>query len=461
VGDIKYRFRILNASNARVYNLALSNGQPFTQIGTESGLLPAPVERTVMRAGPGERLDVVIDFDGHFHETFYLTDATTGAPLLELRVSKNRQETSTIPATLRTVPDIGTPVATRTFDLSRTAGHWTINDLRFDPARIDAQPVLGTVEKWIFTNSSSSVHTVHIHDIDQQCLSRNGGPCLPYETMKETWFIEPGETIELKMKFADHTGPYVFHCHLVEHEDDGMMAQFEVVTSTTPTPTPTATATNTRTATPTNTPTATSTPTATATNTPTATATNTPTATRTSTPTATNTPTATATNTPTATPTSTPKATSTPTATTTTTPLPSTDTDADGCADVEEQGDNPSAGGMRDPLDPYDFFDVPVPAGPGTGANGRLILSPASVRNKAVSLADVGVVLEYVGRIAGSIDYEADWNLDGIVDGTQFDRTPSTVPDELWHSGPPNGGISLQDVGVALAQVGHSCAAPP
>ncbi len=73
------------------------------------------------------------------------------------------------------------------------------------------------------------MHTVHLHDVDQQCLTRNGGPCLPYETMKETWFLGPGETLEIKVRFTDHTGKYVFHCHILEHEDDGMMAQFEVV----------------------------------------------------------------------------------------------------------------------------------------------------------------------------------------------------------------------------------------
>jgi len=76
------------------------------------------------------------------------------------------------------------------------------------------------------------VHPVHHHDVDAQCISRNGGPCYPYETMKETWYLGPGETLEVKMKFSDHVGKYVFHCHIVEHEDDGMMSQFEVVSPT-------------------------------------------------------------------------------------------------------------------------------------------------------------------------------------------------------------------------------------
>jgi plastocyanin len=136
---------------------------------------------------------------------------------------------STIPPTLRALPDIGEPTVTRTWSFDRTDDHWTINGLRFDPDRIDAQPVLDTTEKWIFTNPTGMSHTVHIHDVDQQCLSRNGGPCYPYETMKETWYLEPGETIEVKLRFTDYTGRYMLHCHMIEHADDGMMAQFEVV----------------------------------------------------------------------------------------------------------------------------------------------------------------------------------------------------------------------------------------
>ncbi len=237
VGDRKYRLRILNASNARTYNLALSTGDLFTQIGTESGLLPAPVVRTDMRMGPAERLDVVVDFAGKLGQDVYLTDTLTGVQLLRFQVIHHVIDNSTIPPMLRALPEIGEPTVTRTWSFDRTDDHWTINGLRFDPDRIDAQPVLGTTEKWIFTNPTGMAHTVHIHDVDQQCLTRNGGACYPYETMKETWYLEPGETIEVKLRFTDYIGRYMFHCHMIEHADDGMMAQFEVVAPT-PTPTP-------------------------------------------------------------------------------------------------------------------------------------------------------------------------------------------------------------------------------
>ncbi len=239
VGDRKYRLRILNASNARTYFLTLSTGDSFIQIGTESGLLPAPISRTGMRIGSAERVDVVVDFAGRLGQNVYLADVLTGTALLEFRVTQHLVDDSSIPPTLRPLPDIGEPTVTRNWSFDKTAGHWTINGLGFDPNRVDARPVLGTTEKWIFTNPTTQAHTVHIHDVAQQCISRNGGACYPYETMKETWYLDPGETLELKLKFTDHVGMYMLHCHIIEHEDDGMMTQFEVVRASTPRPRPT------------------------------------------------------------------------------------------------------------------------------------------------------------------------------------------------------------------------------
>ena len=230
VADRKYRLRFLNGANARVYLLALSDGGAFTQIGTESGLLPVPVVRDTMEFGPAERLDVVVDFAGKLGQDVYVMDGHKGIPLLKFRVSRHvATDESSVPATLRALPELGEPTITRNFSFDYTANHWTINGQRFDRDRSDAHPVLGATEKWVFTNPTGSVHMVHIHDVDQQCVSRNGGACHPYETMKETWNVAPGETLEIKMKFTDHLGKYMFHCHILEHEDDGMMTQFEVV----------------------------------------------------------------------------------------------------------------------------------------------------------------------------------------------------------------------------------------
>jgi FtsP/CotA-like multicopper oxidase with cupredoxin domain len=240
VADRKYRFRILDAANVRVYDLSLSNGTTFTQVGTESGLLPAPVQRNTLLISPSERMDVVIDFAGLLGQTVYLRDERSGIDLMEFRVTQDLGDDSTVPASLRALPDLGEPTVTRTFTFSRVFGRWMINGESFDAGRIDAFPVLGSTEKWILKTSSvdgGALHAIHIHDVDQQCLSRNGAPCPAYEANKEAWLMQPGDVLEVKLKFSDHLGSYVFHCHFLEHEDDGMMTQFEVV-GPTPTPTP-------------------------------------------------------------------------------------------------------------------------------------------------------------------------------------------------------------------------------
>jgi FtsP/CotA-like multicopper oxidase with cupredoxin domain len=234
VGDRKYRLRILNASNARSYDLALSNGQPFLQIGTESGLLPAPVKRTHIVIAPAERVEVILDFANHRNQRVVLQNlAASGAQrqLMEFRVNRHLADSSSVPSRLRGLPPLGPSVVTRTFEFGRNrfSGLWTINGQVFDPERIDATPKLGTTETWIFTNKSGANHVIHLHDVDQQLVSRNGVPAKPYERMKESWSLGIGETVVLKVKFTDNLGTYVFHCHILEHEDAAMMAQLEVV----------------------------------------------------------------------------------------------------------------------------------------------------------------------------------------------------------------------------------------
>jgi spore coat protein A, manganese oxidase len=235
VGDRKYRLRILNASNSRSYDFALSNGQSFVQIGTESGLLPAPVRRSHILIGPAERVEVVVDFAKKLGQRIVLQNLAADGSLrqvLQFRVTRDLTDTSSIPATLRPLPALDAVSAvTRTFEFGRNrfSGAWTINDQTFDPNRIDASPKLGDTETWIFTNKSGSNHIVHLHDVDQQLVSRNGVAAKPYERMKESWSLGIGETMVLKVKFTDNLGKYVFHCHILEHEDAAMMAQLEVV----------------------------------------------------------------------------------------------------------------------------------------------------------------------------------------------------------------------------------------
>ena len=235
VGDRKYRLRILNASNSRSYDFTLGNGQSFIQIGTESGLLPAPVKRSHILLGPAERVEVVVDFARKLGQRIVLQNVAADGSLrqvMQFRVTRDLADNSSVPATLRPLPALdATSAVTRTFEFGRNrfSGAWTINGQTFDPNRIDASPRLGTTETWIFTNKSGSNHIVHIHDVDQQLVSRNGVAARPYERMKESWNLGIGETIVLKLKFTDNLGRFVFHCHILEHEDAAMMAQLEVV----------------------------------------------------------------------------------------------------------------------------------------------------------------------------------------------------------------------------------------
>jgi len=191
-----------------------------------------------------------------------------------------------------------------------------------------------------------------------------------------------------------------------------------------------------------------------ATPTPTLTPTQTPTPTATATPTAT--PTATATNTPTLT--------NTPTATPTSTPTPILDSDGDGCTDGEELGPDPILGGQRDPLNHWDFYDVPVPA-IHTVCRSPGVCDPVPTKDGAIGITtDAVALLLYAGALNKGNDPRYNVDLDGntIEDGLEYDRTTSAYLDQPWRSGPPDGGIGItMDVVAILKQVGHSCAAPP
>jgi spore coat protein A, manganese oxidase len=235
----KYRFRIYNGSSARWYNLALSSGQ-FVQVGTDGGLLPAPVNRPSIRIGPAERHDVIVDFTDAPGTVDLVTlpldvpqvgfDRTT--PLVRFNVASTRtQDRSRIPDVLATFAALPPPSATRSFRFDRTGGEWTINGQPFDPDRPIATPRVNSVEHWTLENGSGGwVHPIHIHDVRTHILSRNGQPPPPWERgERDVTPLAPNETALVALKFVDFVGPYVMHCHNLAHEDMRMMARFDVV----------------------------------------------------------------------------------------------------------------------------------------------------------------------------------------------------------------------------------------
>ena len=247
VSATRYRLRLLNSSPFSSYNIALSDGRPFLQIGTGSGLLPRAVVRSHVLLGPAQRADVVVDFHGATGQDLVLrsepaTPGTSGddareTPIMEFRVGDPARDTTRLPARLPS-PALVSPVPatvakTWTFGLGGDDHHgsfWSINGKAFDPARVDHRPRLGTVERWRFRNTSEVTHYVHIHAEQWRTLLRNGRRPPPWELgLEDTWRLEPGEQVEVAARFTDYTGSFMIHCHMLDHEDHGMMARFDVV----------------------------------------------------------------------------------------------------------------------------------------------------------------------------------------------------------------------------------------
>ncbi|MBI4188654.1 MAG: multicopper oxidase domain-containing protein [Chloroflexi bacterium] len=235
VANRKYCFRLLNGSNARDYELALSSGAVFKQIGTDGGLRPAPITRSTIPIAPGERIDVVIDFKPFPVGTKIVLKNNKGsgdtADVMRFDVDRTESDTSSLPATLRPLPSL--PAATKTrdieLDFDRGLDLWVLNGKPFDPARIDAFPKLGSTELWRFKNRSRMMHPLHLHDVQFQVVARDGG-LLPGDVgWKDTVPVESWDSVSVKVQFLDFTGTYVYHCHILEHEDHAMMGQFQVV----------------------------------------------------------------------------------------------------------------------------------------------------------------------------------------------------------------------------------------
>ena len=225
-----YRFRVLGGANARIFRLALSNGAPFTLIGNDGGLLKAAVSVAEIDLAPGERVDVLVDFRGLSAGTkVMLRDLRAGWDLLELRVTQAVTDSSTLPTALSTITSLSSPVVTREFSFD---GMSKINGLEYDMNRIDFTVPFGQVERWRFTTNGNAPHPVHVHGASFQVQSRSGGRnrLFPWESgWKDTVLLEDRESVEILIRFDAYKGVYLMHCHKLEHEDMGMMSNFEVV----------------------------------------------------------------------------------------------------------------------------------------------------------------------------------------------------------------------------------------
>jgi spore coat protein A len=250
----KYRFRLLNGCSSRTLTLGLSNAANFQQLGTEGGLLPAPVTTNSITISPGERMDVVMDFASYPTGTQLLLQNFASAPVTVTNVMKfvvqaASGHTAPIPGTLRPLESLSesNAVVSRQFILRKmnnpcTGQMWAINDLMFDD--ITEYPVLDTTEVWSFMNPSGAVHPMHMHLVmfqllDRQAFTLSGtnivttGPRVPAPPTEAGWKdtvqCRPNEITRVIARFESFTGKYPYHCHILEHEDHEMMRQFQVV----------------------------------------------------------------------------------------------------------------------------------------------------------------------------------------------------------------------------------------
>lgn len=225
------RFRILNASNSENFEFRLSDGETFYQIASDGGFLSAPVQRRTLFLAPSERAEILVDFRTSREP---LSLVASGREVLTFNILETKTNYAVFPETLAVIEDIplGTGPVERTFAMQSMGISGTINGKSFDMDRIDEKVKLGETEIWTITNIGGMMqglgHPFHVHGTQFQILSRNNQkPSEAESGFKDTVFVALGEEVKIKVRFT-HQGVYMYHCHILEHEDNGMMGQFIV-----------------------------------------------------------------------------------------------------------------------------------------------------------------------------------------------------------------------------------------
>jgi spore coat protein A len=252
-----YRFRFLNASNTRTYAFGLPGGRPgrpFQQIGTDQGLLPAPVALKTLTLGPAERADVILDFSADAGTNVVLQNGVS--PVMQFRVGQGPAvKASPLPSKLRSIARLSPAAAvkTRTLTLDEYQDPTTHRMIMLLNGTYWRQPVtetpeLDTVEIWSLVNLTEDTHPIHLHLVRFQILdrqtfdaegvqytgqTRTTGPRIapgPEDLgWKDTVRADPGIITRIIARFEGYAGRYVWHCHLLEHAANEMMRPFEVV----------------------------------------------------------------------------------------------------------------------------------------------------------------------------------------------------------------------------------------
>jgi FtsP/CotA-like multicopper oxidase with cupredoxin domain len=237
-GEVQ-RWRIINASASRIYRLALG-GEPFLQVGSDGGLFEHPVEMKEIVVANGERVELLVrgtgsqrtlvplqalPYDRYVPQT---RPSNWNKPfeLATLRYSNDPTVTPPpIPATLRVIPVLDTLKATATRYISFSQG--LINGRTMDMDRVDVSAKLGATEIWQVENLVGMDHPFHLHGFQFQILDRNGVPEKD-RRWKDTVNIPKHQTARFIVRYDDFPGRWMFHCHILDHEDHGMMGILEV-----------------------------------------------------------------------------------------------------------------------------------------------------------------------------------------------------------------------------------------
>ncbi|WP_026928787.1 multicopper oxidase family protein [Glycomyces tenuis] len=245
VGTRLVRLRLLNGSNSRLYNFGFSDDRPFHLIATDGGLLPEAHETERIELSPGERAEIVVAFEpgetvelrsypaeeGYVFGLGRFNGADDRFDVVQFRAAGSLTDETEIPASMGTAPDLeGADVAEeRSFKLSGTS----INGEKMAMDRIDFGVREGSVEVWEVSNNDGYLHNFHVHDVQYQVLSVDDETPPPHlRGWKDTVRLIPQRKYRLAMRFSDYTDPnlpYMYHCHLLTHEDQGMMGQFVVL----------------------------------------------------------------------------------------------------------------------------------------------------------------------------------------------------------------------------------------
>jgi len=259
----KYRFRCLTAGNSRVWRLRLSDNSTFMRLGKDAWMFPKPQQTQAWLGHPAHRADIVIDFSKYKPGTeVYIENilpqmdprgptssldnenqpVVSGTPPFRHRVLKfivgprdTRYPDATINLNSSLRPHVkieaSEVVAKRTFLFERKNGAWAMNGQFFNENLVNAIPQADTAEEWTLKNGGGGWwHPIHIHlESHQQIADLQTKKPIPYHDSfkSDTCMLGPGSEIVLRMKFRTFKGPFVFHCHNVEHEDDDMMMQFD------------------------------------------------------------------------------------------------------------------------------------------------------------------------------------------------------------------------------------------